>query len=284
MAVWNWGVEMVVHIKRADSVTSIFLFLFNVFLGQQGISELPVKKILRLLEPFGKSETSIRMGLSRGVRNGLLVNFKRQGEVYYGITSKAGESFKYWWQIMKRFQDRVDLQLLAWDGHWTLVNTRQESVDDLVAELKKLGFGSLNKTVCISPYNLTGRVWEIANNLSVTPKIYVFRSVLEKSQSSQAIIKEIWDPGQINRAYRTYIAGLDSAYHQISGDGLRGQGLPILHLYGMRLFELIQVDPQLPLQLLPTNWLGIEAFKRFNEIREHLLPGATQYVSEIINA
>lgn len=274
---------MVIQTKKADSVTSILLFLFNVFLGHQGIRELPVKKILNLLGPFGKSETSIRMGLSRGVRNGLLVNFKRQGEVYYGITPQAGESFKQWWQIMKRFQEKIDLQRLAWDGQWTLIHVGKDSIEELVVELKKLGFGSLSKNVSISPYNLTGQAWDIVQKLSLTQKIYVFRSVLEKSHSSKAIIEEIWQPKQINRKYETYIADLDSAYHQISANGTGGQGLPILHLYGMRLFEMIQADPQLPLQLLPKNWSGIKGFQRFYQIREELLPGATQYVYDVVN-
>ncbi len=271
------------QIKKADSVTSILLFLFNGFLRAQGIQELPVKKILKLLEPFGKSETSIRMGLSRGVRNGLLVNSKRQGEVFYAITSAATDSFKHWWQVMQRFQNRAEMQRSAWDGQWTLVHVKEDTTAEFLTELKTLQFGNLSKNLYISPYNLTQQVFDLENKLSLNKLVFVFRSVLDNNLEPGKMVNEVWRTEPMNQRYQSFIAELNNTCGQVSSIDNLGQGLPILHQYGLRMFDIIEDDPQLPLELLPPGWEGIKAYFRFQEIRGQYLPGATQYVHEVIS-
>jgi len=119
---------------------------------ERGINTVPLKKIFRLLEPFQKSETSIRMGLSRGVQNGLFVNEKQGQEVYYRLTDKAVQSFEYWQKTLARFQKRINMQYANWDGVWSIVlldlpsrNKPADSLEQFTQSLEQLGYGSLNK-------------------------------------------------------------------------------------------------------------------------------------------
>lgn len=273
---------MYLKLKRADSVTSILLFLFNVFLLKQGTREISVKKILKLLEPFNKTETSIRMGLSRGVKNGLLVNIKRQGEVLYGLTPAAEKSFEYWWETMEQFREKVTVQRSGWDGTWTLVYSKGNVGEVFLERLRKFRFGILNKNLWISPYNLTRQIFDLAKELQVTKEVHIFRSVLDENLSPGDLVNEIWQPNIINKKYKKFIINLNEPASGLGTDSKGSASLPVLHRYGMNLFHIIQDDPQLPLILLPKGWMAIEAFQSFNSFREKHLPEATAYINQIL--
>lgn len=146
---------MYLSVKKKDSVTSILLFIFNVFLVEQGITALPLKKIFRILEPFQKSETAIRMGLSRGVQNGLLANEKHGNEVYYLITDEAAQGVKYWQETLRVFKSRLSIQLSDWDGEWSILcldsSTDKRSLGYFVDSIRQYGYGSLGSNIWVSP-------------------------------------------------------------------------------------------------------------------------------------
>lgn len=272
---------MYLQIKKEDSVTSILMFLFNVFLSPMGIREITIKNILQMLKPFEKTETSIRMGLSRGLRNGVLTRIKHRGEVCYTLTPNAEEYFRYWWETMQQFQARIPMQHDEWDGMWTLAHVRGEGIEEIINLLKKHGFGSLNRNLWVSPYDVTAQT--IAGNGIPAEQIYLFRSTLA-SPGCDEMIRVIWNPEKINSSYKKYINDLEKA-----ADGLnqkeaeQGQSLPVLHSLGLRLFGIIQEDIQLPLQLLPKDWMGIEAAQRFAEFRTAYLPAAVAYVKKTMD-
>ncbi len=271
---------MYLQIKKTDSVTSILMFLFNVFLTPMGIKEITIKNILQMLKPFDKSETSIRMGLSRGVRNGVLTKVKRQGEVFYMITSSAEEYFSYWWETMQQFHARIPRQYNNWDKMWTLAHVRGDSIEEIIALLKKQGFGSLNRNLWISPYDITAQTIDGTGKL--TEEMYLFRSKLTKPNCGE-MIRVIWNPEKINGSYEKYVNELEKAASDLDSTSVnQGQSLPVLHLFGIRLFGIIQEDAQLPMEILPKDWMGIEAAERFEKIRGKYLPGAVSYIKQII--
>jgi DNA-binding transcriptional regulator PaaX len=60
-------------------------------------------------------------------------------------------------------------------------------------------------------------------------------------------------------------------------------GLPFLHRFGLELFELIQDDPQLPLDVLPENWQGLKAFQQFGSYREDVYRKSESFILSILN-
>lgn len=162
---------MYLTVKKKDSVTSILLFIFNVFLVERGISEVPLKKIFSILDPFAKNETAIRMGLSRGVQNGLLVSEKRGNTVYYRITDGAVRSFDHWQNTLAQFRAGIPLQLSGWDREWSILclDTAgdRKSPGEFTEYLRQLGYGGLSSSLWISPYDLSARTGELAKRYKV---------------------------------------------------------------------------------------------------------------------
>jgi hypothetical protein len=45
---------MYLRVRRNEGITSTLLFIFNAFLTEKKIYELPLRKIFKILEPFKK--------------------------------------------------------------------------------------------------------------------------------------------------------------------------------------------------------------------------------------
>ena len=270
-------------IKRNDSVTSILLFIFNVFLSKQGINEVSIKKILRLLEPFEKSETSIRMGLSRGMQKGLMTSRKKNTEVYYRVTERTVQWFSYWWQTMQRFEERIALQQQSWDGKWSIIYT-SGNCHEVVRALNDYGYGMLEKYLFISPYNFHDQVAQLASRYNKDQSLIIFSSENISNKTTEEIVAKAWKTKGLALRYEDFTAELNTISDKFNDDN-RGSGheLPILHSLGLKLFDIVQLDPQLPVQLLPTDWSGLLAFTGFNSIKERILQGADTFIKRILS-
>lgn len=278
---------MYLRVKK-NSVTSILLFIFNVFLVERGINSVPLKKIFRLLEPFQKSETSIRMGLSRGIQNGLFLNEKQGQEVYYRLTDKAVQSFDYWKKTLDLFQERINMQCTNWNGAWSIVlldipprDKPADCVEQFTQSIEQLGYGRLNKGQWVSPYNFSGDVIELADKYFLKKEIFIFQGNLQ-NKKSENVASQVWPVQELASKYKKYAHKMKKSASKLNAALNSGQVLTFLYLYGSELFEIIQDDPQLPMELLPVDWLGPEVAYTFKEIRKQVLPEANSFIDEIM--
>lgn len=281
---------MFVWFKKVDSVTGILLFLFNAFLMEQGITTVPLKKIFRLMEPFNKNETTIRMGLSRGVKKGLLVNYKQDGEVYYRITDEVIEGLKYWQTTLKRFQNRVREQLAEWDGRWSIVVIKladdkdQDKIACFSDALSQMGYGKLSRSLWICPRERSETVSGLVGEYRLEKAVHIFTGQLVEKEKAAVIASDIWSISSLAEKYRSYLDRLVEAAKGIDIQSDIESCLPFLHAYGFEIFEIIQEDPQLPLSLLPPDWPGLKATKTFFELRTRIMTVAGDYVKGILNS
>lgn len=280
---------MQIVIKRKDSVASILLFLFNVFLVDRGITSIPLKKIFTLLGPFQKNETAIRMGLSREIQNGVLTNRKVDGEVIYCLTETALTGFKYWMKTMDHDQQKIQLQFREWDGLWRLLliskDTEMKSDWEYFYEtLKQYSYGSLNRNLWISPYNYQKELIRLIGDSNLGSKIFFFESRLSEEKDQKELISEVWPIYKLNESYSLFLASFENEVKDLDLNAYQGGGgLPFLHRFGLDFFEIVRDDPHLPLRLLPVDWPGIKAAKAFRNIREEILPKANRFINNILD-
>lgn len=273
---------------KKDSVTSILLFIFNVFLVERGIDSIPLKKIFPLLGPFEKNETAIRMGLSRGVQNGLFVNEKHGQEVWYRLTEQALQSFLYWQTTMTRFREKTAKQRAGWDGNWSIAvvdipprNKPEVDIEEFARALEQLGWAGLNKGQWISPYDLSRDTMEVGENHHLKNRLFIFRGRLENMAPEKAADR-FWPIRELEKKYTGFLENVNVSAQKLKAGKDPGRVLPFLHYSGMELFEIIQDDPQLPLELLPEGWPGEKAARTFWEIREQVLPEANRFIDQIL--
>ncbi|HBV96025.1 MAG: hypothetical protein JL50_05265 [Peptococcaceae bacterium BICA1-7] len=278
---------MHLSIRKKDSVTSILLFIFNVFLVERGITSLPLKKIFRITEPFRKNETAVRMGLSRGVQNGLLSREKKDGEVFYSITGEAAKGVRHWQETLSEYRKRIPLQLSGWDGEWSILHWRAHTDKNSAAAFTEaviqVGYGVLGSGLWVSPFNFTERMEKVAEECGI--EIFQFRGTPSGGRTSMETAQKAWPLlGKLAQRYSSLEKSIAEELNELDPNSINcGAGLPLLHKLGLEFFEVIQDDPQLPLELLPPEWPGPRVARSFMGTRESILPETRSFIQKILS-
>lgn len=189
-------------------------------------------------------------------------NLKRQGFIVYG----------------KRYKKRIPLltrkgklqiapslpykKFGQWDKRWRIVifetPEKERKYRMMFQEkLKELGFQKIQKGVYISPHSLLRTVSRISTELGIRQYLTLVES--DKIEREKRAIEQIWELDKINQEYQKFI----KKARKIKKN-------PFWPLIAKRLegefAKIYQLDPHLPEELLPKNWLGDKAYKIYKEI------------------
>lgn len=143
-----------------------------------------------------------------------------------------------------------------WDGKWRIVfydiPEKEKNIRKMLqVKLLELGFGMIQESVYISPFDIAEDLREflIAQKLEEI----VFISVADKlfAGNEKLLTERVWRLGDLNEEY------LD-LYQRIK----KGENLEeIFSTYE----EILRRDPCLPRQLLPDNWLGEKVYQEISK-------------------
>jgi phenylacetic acid degradation operon negative regulatory protein len=187
------------------------------------------------------------------------------------------------------FQPRCD----PWDGQWHLLTySIPESKRHLRRRLRRrllwLGFGALNHGTWISHCDLRSEVEQIVDALQVRPYVEFFTAEHHGFASDQEIVARCWNLEQFNDYYVSLIARYDPPFQEHQTRLMAGRALEPQECFEQR-FMLIHeyrsspyVDPNLPLELLPDDWLGGRATQLFQEYHDLLVEGAEAFVDSVL--
>ncbi len=243
--------------------------------------------LIELLGLLGLSGQAVRSTLSRMSRKGWLKSRKASRYSYYSLTPKCRTLLE---EGAKRiFQPRRD----PWDGRWhLLIYSIPESKRHLRRRLRKrlqwLGFGALNYGTWISPRNLRDSVKQVVNAFKIRRYVEVFTAEHRDFSDDAEIVARCWDLEGLSEYYATLIERYDPLYREHkerieAGDHLEGkacfiQRSKLIHEYRSSPY----VDPNLPLELLPDDWVGESATRLFQHYQELLTDPAEAFVDTIL--
>lgn len=129
--------------------------------------ELPVKELVRSVEPFGIAGSTVRAALSRMVAAGDL----RRADTVYRLSDRLLER-------QRRQDDAVHPETLPWDGDWEMIvvtATGRGPAEraELRTELTRLRLAELREGVWLRPANLLrplpGDVAQVAQSYTARP-------------------------------------------------------------------------------------------------------------------
>jgi phenylacetic acid degradation operon negative regulatory protein len=260
---------------------------FLLFLFAQA-RRFPLKEAVELGELLGKSGDSVRAGVNRLARSGVLVREESPRKAaWYGL-SPRGEALAD--EVVTKFiriHDIVESRH-SWDGTWTLVSFDipervRKRRDELRMRLREVGFGQLAGGVWVAPGEVSELVKSLAESLRVGDRIMVSlsREVQVGGVPVAAAVSRIWPLGELNKKYRAMRSRLQRRIEKIR---VRlDAGMPLesreafLELFTVfsEVAELIAQDPCLPEELLPGNWSGLEVQDLIHE-HFHMIHGLEQ--------
>ncbi|MGB9706729.1 MAG: PaaX family transcriptional regulator C-terminal domain-containing protein [Microgenomates group bacterium] len=188
-----------------------------------------------------------------------------KGEVYFRFTDK-GRTRLIKDVPLLRFQKK------PWDGKWRQIvfdipermKVKRETFRN---KLKSLGFGMLQRSVYITPFDISEEIADFLEENSLEEYAVVFEMERLTGESEKELANAVWGLDDLHRRYLDFVTRWGEFLKQPKAELLRKfeecQG---------EYFSILVDDPGLPRELLPDDWLS----SRANEIFKTLLSYARQ--------
>ena len=247
-------------------------------------AEIEQRDLIRYLESFGKSESSIRMGLSRMSRSKVIKKIKSNSKIYYSLDKDGKEYIDIWRRGLKYFQLKYQKrQGNSWNFDWDCYifkgfrKTNPQN-SDLVEIMGEIGYAEIESNVWISAYKMGSELDPIFNDREIS---YLNLNTQVNGQIDIAdFLKEEFKLGKLKEEYTELISMVKANNEQIKKKKLKTEELlPLLGYTGWKFYSIITKDPFLPEQLLD-NWVGDRAVKIFIEFRKSLF---TEITNDLFN-
>jgi len=259
--------------------------LYGDYIAPRG-GEVWIGNIITLMAGFDTSAQAVRSTLSRMTRKGWLNSRKEGRHSFYSITPKTETLLAE--GTRRIYQPRQD----PWDGcwyvlHYSIPENQRHLRHRFRQRLIWLGFGWLGPGVWISPRNLQAEATAAAERLGITSQVYLFSGDYLGLSNLETLVNQCWGLQELNQAYRDFIARHQPDWQHFTDEANNGAINP--HTAFIRRFLLVHeyrsfpyVDPNLPPQLLPDNWLGNEAIHLFQDYAALLALKANAYADEVL--
>jgi phenylacetic acid degradation operon negative regulatory protein len=256
--------------------------LYGDYIRHRG-GEAWTGSLIELLGLLGLSGQAVRSTLSRMSHKGWLQSRRAGRYSFYSLTPKCLKLLEE--GARRIFQPRHD----PWDGWWHLLSysipeSRRHLRRRLRQRLLWLGFGALNQATWISPRDLRAEVEQVVSALQVHPYVEFFAAEHWGFSSDKEIVARCWDLKRLNDYYAAFIARYDPLFQEYQAQLMAGDSLEPQQCFVQR-FMLIHeyrsspyVDLNLPLELLPDDWLGERATQLFQQYHNLLVEKAEAFV------
>ena len=244
--------------------------------------EIGIGSLVELLSNFGLSEQAIRSAVSRMCRSGLLKARRTGMKSYYSLTDDG-------YSLLAEGEQRIFRRKNSnWDNRWNIITYSiperlRPARDRLRVELGWLGYGALGEATWISPYDLTKDVKNLLHRLKIEEYVHIFNAEHQGGTDPKKIVSRCWNLNKIHRRYADFLAEyrpkLDGHMKRLQA----GENIASSECFVAR-FNLIHeyrklpfFDPDLPIELLPENWLRPQAAVLFEEYHGSLTEKANEY-------
>jgi phenylacetic acid degradation operon negative regulatory protein len=252
--------------------------------ARSGGGWLSVAALIRLLAELGVDEPAVRSAISRLKRRGILEASRQQGSAGYQLSAEA-------LAILREGDARIFRRRRAalTDG-WLLAvfsvpEAERHRRHVLRSELTRLGFGMVAPGVWIVPAHPGDATAETLRRLGLDAYADLFHADHLAFGDAAAKIRGWWDLDDLERRYFAFIRAYEPVLARFERGGPASGGEAFAQyvrvLTDWR--QLPYLDPGLPTELLPDDWIGIRAAEEFFALRALLEEPARAYVQQVIS-
>jgi phenylacetic acid degradation operon negative regulatory protein len=263
---------------------SMIFTIYGDYIRHYG-NKIWIGSLIRLLKEFGHNEQSVRVAVSRMMKQGWIDSEKKGNKSYYFLTLR-GET------RMEEAAVRIfKLMPNDWDGKWrmlmyTIPEEKRQIRDELRKELLWSGFGSFSNGCWISPNNLEKEVNLLIEKYEIQSYVDFFVSSYKGPQADKSLVEKSWPLQEIEGKYQEFITTYSKQFIVHQSMMNKGQMTDaecfvertnLVHEYRKFLFT----DPGLPRELLPDIWNGNHAALLFEQYYKLLAKSASQFFEDV---
>jgi phenylacetic acid degradation operon negative regulatory protein len=238
--------------------------------------------LIALMRPLGLSERLVRTGIFRLTRDGWLARRSQGRRSYYEISEEARKTFA---EAERRI---YAANPPAWRGDWLLVQmlpglapARRQA---LRQALHWQGFGQLSPTLLARPGDGAEMLDQTLKTGKAVGRVAVFSARLEQLESAaspRTIAASAWDFRHLNEAYESFLAAFAPLANASPGDEVSCFVLRMLLIHEYR--RILLQDPQLPPELLPSDWTGALARNLAANLYRACAPIADRFIDGYVH-
>jgi phenylacetic acid degradation operon negative regulatory protein len=221
--------------------------------------------LLSVLTLFGIEEQTARQAIARGAAAGWIEGHRRGREVRWGLT----ESGRRLIDDGARRVYSMGAEAEPWDGNWlvavvSIPQSRRSVRKKLYGALSWEGFGNPTPGVWLSPHlDREAAMRRAVDDLGLRGSTLAFQgSSLSIGFGDGEIVRRAWDLDEVTGKYEKLLLRFSGAA-PVPGDPLLLEHLQLVNEWQRFPF----LDPQLPSELLPAQWIGRRAAVVFSELR-----------------
>jgi len=272
---------------RSARLRHLIVTIYGLYARSDG-GWLSVAALIRLLADLGVDEPAVRSAISRLKRRGMLEPRRQDGSAGYQLSAGA-------LAILREGDARIFTRRRATlaDGWLLAVFSVPESHRDrrhvLRSELTRLGFGMVAPGVWIVPAHPQDATAQTLRRLGLESYADLFHADHLAFGDITTLIRRWWNLDELERRYEAFIQAHEPALRrweeQRGTQGLTEQRAAFAD-YVRALTDwrrLPYLDPGLPVELLPDDWIGIRAAEEFFALRTLLEEPARAYVQQVIS-
>ena len=270
--------------RRPIRSTSLIISLFGDVVTQHG-GVIWLGSLVEALGELGLDERLIRTSTFRLVKDGWLSSDRIGRRSFYSFSSSG-----------RREYDRVAGRIYArhpakWDGNWTLVlplAVPDELKEPFRKTLRWQGFGVLATNVYAHPGSERAGLDDALTELDLQDAAVVMNAGTD-FQHSGRLLRDVlwhnWNLEALESRYRSFVA----TYRPILSicDSASLSALDAFSIRQMLVHDYRRVllhDTDLPVELLPDDWPGIEARSLAADLYRAVAKGSVQYIEQTLQS
>jgi len=210
-----------------------------------------------ILNDFPWERRSVFNTIYNSLKTGDIEKIVKNGEVYLRITGQGEDQLKRDFPI-------TNWQGEEWDEKWRIVifdipEETKKVRDRLREKLKELGFGMIQESVWLTPYNVAKDIRDFLVSQGLADNAFVLVCERLYAGDEKELANNIWHLEEINEKYQNW---LEKVKDLKTKDKKLAQELKIEYL------DILVSDPHLPEELLPDDWLAKKAKRAYRELLE----------------
>ena len=264
--------------RRTLRTGSLITTVFGDAIAPRGGS-VWLGSLIEVMSHFGVSERLVRTSVFRLVQDGWLQSTQVGRRSYYGLSDEGRERFE---QATHKIYGEPQV---GWDHKWCMVllaDLETEKKDALRKELSWLGFGALTSGVLAHPTPDMDEVDTVLRRLDVADDLVIMSGqTIRNADSLCKKAQESWNLAEIDDRYKGFakrFRPLIAAYSKNTEVEPRAAFL-VRTLLVQEYRKVLLRDPQLPVELLPSNWHGGAAYQLCRNLYRAVYKQADRYLT-----
>lgn len=204
--------------------------------------------------PLRYKRENLYAAVSYSLKTGFIEKVVKDGIPVFRLTSRGKNRIVRDFPLF-RFQDQ------KWDGFWTVlffdIREVERFIRDLLREdLKTLTFVMAQRSTYVTPHNIVADLKEYLGFTGLSDEVIVFRSKKIFGGDEKKWARKLWKLDRLNRAYKSILADWEKSKGMLDDEKKE-----VVNRLKNQFFRAVAVDPFLPRELLPEDWVGIKARK-----------------------